>query len=562
MHRLYRAIRSLHRDRRGSVALVGSIAITACVLVVGIVIDSSIANTHQRVLQSAVDLAAIDGARDVSRAETLVRESLARNGFPAPHTLSVLTGRYEADTTRPTGQRFVVGSLPANAVRVEATSLPPVALWHSFFDGQGPVVTAAAVAADTGIAAFAIGTRLASLNEGVLNQILGNLLGAELSLSVMDYNALLDARLDMIDLLDRLAVEAEIAGGTYTDIAELDVGWWDFADTVEGMLRDDGALMSVLSAVAKIDAAAGTTIPLGQLIDIGHLGTIPVGGDTGGLDAQASVFDLIFAAARLVDGARAISLDLDVETGLVDATIALAIGEPMQGSRWMTIGEEGVTLHTAQTRLYLEATVLGTSGQLLDHLVTVPIYLTVASGDAQLADITCGGSRDTSWVTVSARPAVAEAWIGAIDRSRLADFGFTNTPSEAALVSIGIGTGLLSSVVTVRASGHAAMANPTPISLVFSHADIAAARVKTADTRSYLASTLGTLFSSASLTSTVVGIALPAPSLLAGTRALLSTIATPLDGIIGSILRAAGVSVGQMDVLVGGIRCDGAALVL
>jgi hypothetical protein len=40
--------------------------------------------------------------------------------------------------------------------------LGPV-MWHRVFQGDGPRVQAAAVAANTGLAAFAVGTRLASL---------------------------------------------------------------------------------------------------------------------------------------------------------------------------------------------------------------------------------------------------------------------------------------------------------------------------------------------------------------------------------------------------------------
>ena len=51
-----------------------------------------------------------------------------------------------------------------------------------------------AVAKAEAQAVFAVGSRLASLNGGIVNQLLSGLLGTSVSLSVMDYNALLASR--------------------------------------------------------------------------------------------------------------------------------------------------------------------------------------------------------------------------------------------------------------------------------------------------------------------------------------------------------------------------------
>ena len=78
------------------------------------------------------------------------------------------------------------------------------------------------------IATFAIGSRLVSLNGGLLNAILGRMLGTTLSLSAMDYQALIDAHIDAFDFLNALATRLDLTGVTYDsvlsgdDIAALD----------------------------------------------------------------------------------------------------------------------------------------------------------------------------------------------------------------------------------------------------------------------------------------------------------------------------------------------------
>ena len=75
-------------------------------------------------------------------------------------------------------------------------------------------VKASAIASTTQLATFAIGSRLASLNGGLLNSLLGGMLGTTLSLSVMDYNALLSAKIDAFDFLSALALRVNLTGVT------------------------------------------------------------------------------------------------------------------------------------------------------------------------------------------------------------------------------------------------------------------------------------------------------------------------------------------------------------
>ena len=543
-------------DERAAIAVASALIMLSLILVGSIMIDSAIAFIHQRKVQSAVDLAALTAARNLTNAEEIVFAVLADNGFANPETVEIELGNYNADILIPENIRFVANDPNVNAVSVRMVEPAPVIMWQNFFEGTGPRVEASAIAANTGIASFAIGTRLASLEGGILNDVLGGLLGTEIELDIMDYEALLDAKINLIDALDRLAIETELAGATYTDLANLTIGWTDYAYLIEDMLYDGGAAIQAVNAVRSLgEAEDGPTFLIGDLIDIGPLAYVPVGEDGAGLNAQVSALDAIMAAARIADGEHAAVVDLSANLGAVQLTMNLVIGETMQGASWVTVGPTGTTINTAQTRLYVDAAINGV-GILAGRVIHVPLYLEVAAGTATLNTVGCGWAPNDGEVEVAARPAVAATWIGDIDEDDLPEFGTTITPVWAQILNI-LG------IIKVDAYANVEMANPDPTMLTFTKAQIDAATIQTVDTHSYLGSTLASLLGNTQLNATVLGFSLllNKTAVLNALDVLLTGVAATIDAVISDIFHAAGVSIGELDVVVGGLRCDGAALV-
>ncbi|TIM21925.1 MAG: hypothetical protein E5Y61_31545, partial [Mesorhizobium sp.] len=74
----------------------------------------------------------------------------------------------------------------------------------------------------------------------------------------------------------------------------------------------------------------------------------------------ASAMGMLTTAAALANGSKQVELNLGAAIpGLLSTTLAIAIGEPAQLSPWLTIGEKGAVVRTAQTRIKLVATVGG-----------------------------------------------------------------------------------------------------------------------------------------------------------------------------------------------------------
>src|SRR5690606_19220631 len=119
--------------------------------------------------------------------------SIAREGNMIPAagsaTVVVTPGRYIASSSTEAGARFQAGAQPHNAVHVVLRRVGTRYFSTSLI--EAPVISAKGTASVSAQAAFSIGSRLASLNGGILNSILGGLVGGNLSLAVMDYEALI-----------------------------------------------------------------------------------------------------------------------------------------------------------------------------------------------------------------------------------------------------------------------------------------------------------------------------------------------------------------------------------
>jgi uncharacterized membrane protein len=116
--------------------------------------------------------------------------------------------------------------------------------------------------------------------------------------------------------------------------------------------------------------------------------------------------------------------------------------------------------------------------------------------------------------------------------------------------------------VSVTGRAHATMSNMTETPVTFSYADITGGVVKTTSTTSFITPLLVSLTSDLKLTVNVLGglgIGLGGLDSL-----VLSTIVgatSSIDTLVSGLLTALGVSLGQADTWVTGIRCGNAVLV-
>lgn len=207
--------------------------------------------------------------------------------------------------------------------------------------------------------------------------------------------------------------------------------------------------------------------------------------------------DLINAAAVVAGGKNQVSANLGLNVpGLLSLTLDVAVGEPPQGTSWSAVGEAGIRVRTAQTRVRLLATIAG-KGLLAGVAVRLPIYLQIAHAEARLDNVLCSSSGGVDTVEISAMPGVAEAWIGEMS-GNMSNFDFAPNLKPANIVD--------ASLVRVRGSAHVLVGNTSWSPLSFSKADIDSARVQTVGTNNVARSLVSSLVSNLNLTVEVLGL--------------------------------------------------------
>ncbi|AHB50002.1 hypothetical protein W911_05815 [Hyphomicrobium nitrativorans NL23] len=541
-------------DSAGSIGVVLALFLTVAVSLCALAIDVGSLYLERRTMQGAADLAAVAAASDLDRAEAAARATLTANGFGAVRTLSVVKGRYERDRALAPDARFEAGREPFNAVRIEVAAPGQLYFAKSFM--AEPEISVSAMGSTDARATFSIGSRLLAVRGGLANAVLGALLGGSVTLSVMDYEALVNAEVRLLDFLSALATELDITAGTYGDVLDADVGIRQALRAVATAAHTQGdtAAASVVTTLAS-RADASLTVPLDALVDLGPLAHAEVGPAHTGLGAELDAMSLVNAVAQLANGNRQVAVNLGAAVpGLLALTLDVAIGEPAQHSGWVTTGQAGATVRTAQTRLRLVAEVGGT-GLLAGVRVRLPIYIELASAEARLKSVTCQGpSGDGAQAVVTARPAVVKAWIGDVPAGGLAAFNSGGGVARGNIVQ--------AFPITVTGRAYAEMSHAVGDDLRFTQRDVDAREVKTVSVRDHLSSLTGSLLQSANLNVEIggFGLGLSVGAIKSLVIGLLTPVTATLDGLLVPLLELLGVSLGEVDVRVHGISCGSAVL--
>lgn len=573
-------------DNAGNVSTIVALMLFAIIGCCAIAVDISSFYYQKRRLQSATDMAAIAAAGNISNAQEAATATLALNGFSASTLQAIQYGIYTPDPTLSSQNRFVPSSQTmANAVRLTSQISAPMIFGRvlQVFQsttssgassgsaiGSQPVsnslaaapttpsvvvINAAAVGSQNNLASFAIGSGLVSLNGGVLNSVLGSLLGSNISLSVMDYHALASANIDLFSFSNALATRASMTAVTYNTLAS---GSFKTGDALGAVLDAANANPNVgsgaIGALSTLAAAVQkSSFNLAPIISYGPYGDKMVG-TSPAISVTASALQLVTAILQIANGTHQIQAALNANIpGIASASLTLSIGERPVGTSFVAVGAAGASVHTAQTRLLLTVQLVA-AGQ--SALVNLPVYIELASGTAQLSEITCASNDITSSsVTLSVTPAVVDGWIGNVSNAQLSNFTSKPNPGPAMLLNV-------VNVAQVTGLAHAAITNLSPTPVEFSYSDIQNVTIKTTSTTDFAGSLISSLVGGLQLNVNVAGIGLGLPTGLNQTVAqTVAAAASPLDQLITQVLQTLGLKLGNADTWVSGVKCGSAVLV-
>ena len=548
-----RLFRRFIGDRAGNFTIMGAGLMTLVIGCTALGVDVGSIFADKRKAQSAADLAAIVAASNLTNAYNAAAATVVKNNYPANALVGVDTGSYTANPAAAPQARFVTPATgSANAARVTLRTQTPLYFARYITGSSQFTINAQATASSTAFASFAIGSRLVSLNGGLLNAILGGMLGTNISLSAMDYQSLINARIDAFDFLSALATRANLTGVTYNDLL---TGNARLPDVVAAALAAQQATngpssaTTALSMISQAVSSLSTRVSLGPVIDLGPYNGM-ITGQKPKVGVSVSVLSLLSAVAEVANGTHQITAPVNLGLpGIAAASLVVTIGERPVGSSWVAVGTQGASVHTAQTRILLLVQI-GGSG--IVPTINLPLYVEIAQGTATLNAISCNHANITSsTVTLGVTPGLVDAWIGNVSMADMTNFSTKPNPPAAVLVNVG--------GFNVSGRAHAAIGNTSPTSVDFSYVDIQSQLAKTVSTRNFTSSLTSSLLGDLSLS--VNGVGVPIPGLTSAVSGILSGSTASIDQLVASVLSTLGVGVGQADVWVSGIRCDGAVLV-
>lgn len=553
------------RDEDGSVAILTVGAMVLLLAMVVVTLDVGMLYFSRRNLQNAADEAAMAAALDLTRSRAAVDASVTANGFPPEVVTAVQVGRWSGIPGMPAASRFQVGAASPNGVRVSLSAKSPLFFMPYFNGRKEVVVTAAATAAHIPEASFSAGTGLASIDEGLLNAVLGGLLNSTINLRVMDYEGLIQADVNLLAMLDALATRIGAHVGRYEELLTSTVTVGDLlAATAAALQNPPGRTVTAIEAQAlnalqllQLQVNGTTSLKLGQLLNLGIWEPLPVGssGTPTALHANLALFDLVSLSAQVANGKNMVAVDLPATIpGVAGVNLKLTVGE---GEQRIGLGPVGTTLHTAQTRLLLEVELL----PILGRLVYLPLYVEIASGNARLDEVTCGADPlHDSTVVLGAQTGPAALHVGTVSDGAMTNFSTPPVPNPAKVVNV---LGLIG--LTASASATAGTSAYTPVT--FTRPEIDAGTRKQVSSSGTLSGLTGSLVQSLVLKPDgLVGILL-APlvsQILGAVKPVLVAVINALglvDGVLDQLLKVLGVRTGVIDVAVSGVRCGVPTLV-
>ncbi|KQR77551.1 hypothetical protein ASG03_14150 [Rhizobium sp. Leaf341] len=573
------SLSKLVSSRDGNIAVMSALALPACLGIVAVAVDYGQLTLEHRQLQTVADLAAIAVASDMAHSDDALLAHLDNNGLAmvlktpqgwkspkgallpegtvaAPTgRVTVEKGRYAPDPALSPDERFKPAAQLADAVRVHVQQ--PGTLFFAGMFTAPPMLSATGTAAISKTAAFSIGSRLASLQGGLLNAILGRMLGAKLTFSAVDYRSLAAADIDLFRLSKGLATDLNLTAATYEDVLQTELTMPQLLSAVTKYGGVAAGASGLVSELRRIVPPGGDKFTLGRFVDLGSKSRLRVDAKNG-IAMKVGLLDLLQSSASVANGSDLVSVQTQAALpGLGTVDLNLAVGEPPVSAPPYRIGEPGEAVRTAQVRLSATVRIDGLA-ELLGTKIVLPLYVEVAHAEAKLADIQChGGKPDNATVSIDAAPGVAEVSIGSVDTSAMKNFGSKPRVTRTRLVD--------TPALAIDGMSSTTVGGTQLKRVTFSPSAIASGMTKSVSSTGLTTSATQSLITNLDLSVEVkllLGLSLTPPKVLQAALAKTLGAVTPsVDALLDSVLATAGVRVGEADIQVTGVDCANPVLV-
>ncbi|WP_339529746.1 MULTISPECIES: pilus assembly protein TadG-related protein [unclassified Pseudomonas] len=365
--------------QRGAIGLMAAGTLAVALVFMLLAVDSGRLHLEKRKLQSIADTSALEAASrgglctPTTSANDYAKENATRNGFTVvagdnSRGLAVTCGTL---TTNASNIRvFTADATKNDAVRVVATRsvMTSIAggIW-SMFSG-GPMSTQMILSA-TAVAAYAppvaqltirssLGTVDASKSP-ILNMVIGNLLGGNLSLTAAAWNGFLTTNVNLLSYLDQLAIELNVKAGDYDALLNTAVSASQLIEAAVKVLQKNGSVATaIINDVISVKAIAPNT----QLLKVGDLLKVATGTPAAALNTSLQLFQLLETVAQLSNSKSAVSAatqlniplvgNVSIQTKVIKPPQLSAIGNPAKAKAGLLNNPQTdqIFVRTAQVR--------------------------------------------------------------------------------------------------------------------------------------------------------------------------------------------------------------------
>ncbi len=371
LHRLSELI----RDRKAGISIASAFAMTMLIGAAALAVDVGSLYLDRRKLQGIADAAALAAAGRPGEERAAAERIIAANCNCAIRIAELATGHYAADRTIAADRRFTPGGASPNAVRIVLHRDRPLYFGRALTGRNQSVIAASATGARRGYAAFSLGSRVAAVNGGLPNALLSGLTGSQVSLSLMDYNALASTDIDLLAFSEALRSEIDAEVLTFGQTLDTQV---TLPQVLSALAQaSDGQAAQALEHIAS-RALPRTLLP-SRAIDLGPRAS-SIRADAAN---PVKVNALGLLRTMLLLGSANRQVDLSVASNLPGGSgidIALLIGEPPAQSPLIAVTDTNdVIVRTAQVRLKLDPAPAS--------LVRLPLVSIDAEAELVLSDL-------------------------------------------------------------------------------------------------------------------------------------------------------------------------------
>ncbi|MBB6424508.1 TadG family pilus assembly protein [Sphingopyxis sp. JAI128] len=536
-------LRRLIGNRHAGVSISVAFGMTMLIGSAALAVDVGSLYLDRRKLQGIADAAALSAAARPGEERAAAERIIAAN-CDCDIRISALTpGTYVADPGIPAEQRFAEGGASPNAVRIVVTRNRPL-FFGSFLTGRNDtLIRATATGARRGYAAFSLGSRVAAVNGGLPNALLSGLTGSQLSLSLMDYNALASTDIDLLAFSDALRTEIGADVLTFGQTLDTQV---TLPQVVSALARaSDGRTASALEHIA--DRALPRALLPSRAIDLGPRSS--------GIRVDAAnpvkVNALGLLRTMLLLGNANRQVDLSVESNLPGGSgidIALMIGEPPANAPLIAVTDTNdVVVRTAQVRLMLDTRIATPLASI--HL---PVLAELGSASARISDIDCAPNSSAA-VSLAVVTSPAKVALGTVAEADFQDMQRPLDPQRARVVKLPL--------VSVDAEAELVLSDLNEKQVDFSRSDIEDGKVKTVSSTGLVAGAAKSLADRMELRVNALGLGLDLKALTGVVGETVGLAAPAIDGVLSDLTGLLGVQIGQADSRINALRCGKAKLV-